>query len=364
MSGHSPLSPSSSHRWVNCPGSVLLSQQYPEMPMSAGAEGTAVHWFAAEAIRSGVAPKDAVSPNGVTLSDEMREHGKDFAALVHAFQPDVYVEEQVTVLTVHDQCFGTCDAFVLDYVRRSVRIWDFKYGHGFVDVFENPQMLLYAAGIWELIGGGADWTFDLCIFQPRSYHRDGPERHWVINTAVLREHLRHIKVSAEAAISNNPPTNAGVWCKHCPARHVCPALQTAGLDACDVANDATPLELPAGALALELTTLTRAQAVLEARLAGLTAQAESTIKAGNVVPGWGIEHSAGREEWSKPIEEVQMLGKLYGVELLQPPKPVTPAQARKAGIPAQLFASYSARKAGSAKLVPVTTKDARRVFGV
>jgi hypothetical protein len=52
-----------------------------------------------------------------------------------------------------------------------------------------------------------------------------------------------------------------------------------------------------------------------------------------------------------------------GVSLAKKPEPVTPKQARDAGVPADLVASYSRRKTGAAKLAPLTTADAQRVFG-
>jgi len=43
MGKHALLSPSSSHRWLNCPPSLRLGQQYEDTTSSYAAEGTEAH---------------------------------------------------------------------------------------------------------------------------------------------------------------------------------------------------------------------------------------------------------------------------------------------------------------------------------
>lgn len=43
MGKHAFLSPSSSHRWLNCPPSLRLGQQYEDTTSSYAAEGTDAH---------------------------------------------------------------------------------------------------------------------------------------------------------------------------------------------------------------------------------------------------------------------------------------------------------------------------------
>ena len=87
------------------------------------------------------------------------------------------------------------------------------------------------------------------------------------------------------------------------------------------------------------------------------------IQGGKSVPGWSIDHTVGREEWSKPASEVFALGQLFGVDLARPAEPITPAQARKAGVDATVISAYAKRKAGTAKLIKVDTTAARKAFG-
>ena len=43
MGQHAALSPSSSHRWLNCSPSAKLEQQFADSESEAAAEGTAAH---------------------------------------------------------------------------------------------------------------------------------------------------------------------------------------------------------------------------------------------------------------------------------------------------------------------------------
>ena len=105
-----------------------------------------------------------------------------------------------------------------------------------------------------------------------------------------------------------------------------------------------------------------ARQLLESRITGLEAQIEAGLAGGVSIPGWSIERAPGREDWVKPVSEALVLGDLCGVTLAKPGA-ITPAQARKAGVPADLVAAYAARKPGTAKLIQISTDDARRAFG-
>lgn len=358
-SGHSRLAPSSAARWVKCPGSVPLSEQYPDESGDAAVEGEAAHWLAGQWLLRGVAPTDTVAPNGVVIDAEMREYVEGYVQFIRTEAgPNLTlaIEERIEVPAVHPECYGTPDATWT--TNRVLHLADFKYGHGYVDAFENWQMLAYAARDLP-----DDWVVSIVIYQPRSYHRDGPVRRWRVLAGDLEGYVRSLRASAHEALGNNPATVVGPHCKHCPARHACKALQASALDAVESLSDATPVELPPAALSYELKLLRRASDDISARLAGLEAQAMSAIQGGALVPGWAIEHTAGREEWTVPPAQVFSLGVIAGVSLAKDPQPITPAQARKAGIDASMVAQFCQRKPGAAKLVPLDVNAARKAFG-
>ena len=190
MSGtHSPLAPSSMARTVQCPGSVVMQQRYPEPDGPEAQEGEAAHWVFAEQVErwpeSDVAVGE-IAPNGVVIDQEMLDGAAMMAE--HCFEktPGQQIEQRVSIAGIHAQCWGTPDArgMVGMNERNWVEISDFKYGHGFVDVFENWQLMCYARGTLDEYGidGQAEQstTFMLSIVQPRNYHRDGPIRTWTV----------------------------------------------------------------------------------------------------------------------------------------------------------------------------------------
>lgn len=355
---HSVLAASSAWVWVNCPGSVPLGQQYNRPASSEDAEeGTKAHAAAVAKLETGAWPDD--------VGEEMRDLVSVYTDYVErtAAGPRVH-EAAVKVPVIHEQCFGTCDCYALDLRNRVARLYDFKYGWGIVEAFENWQLLVYANGVIPELGDDwRGWVFELAVVQPRPFHRMGPVRTWKLTAMEVAEYGRHLRTAAEGAMGNHPYTQVGRHCKYCPARHACPALQAAAMDAVEQAYDAAPVDLTPAALGAEMTVLTRAAALLETRLAGLQAEAMAGVQTGRAIPGWTIQHNPGRLEWSKPVAEVMALGAVLGVDLAKKPEPITPAQAKKAGIPDDVITAYAQRKSGAAKLVPIDTTQARAAFG-
>lgn len=358
MTGHARLAPSSAGRWVECPGSVVLQEQFPERrdDTTAADEGTAAHALASHILNGNRGPFDA--------PPDMLDHVDLFVDTVRATRVLAKVEARVECQSIGADVWGTCDAYSLDYLKKEAHIFDFKYGYGLVEVYENWQLLAYASGIYDLIGDEAiDWTYNLTIVQPRAYHPQGPVRSWRLAGPEIRNYTRVLRTAAEAALGIVPDTVPGPHCKHCSARFVCPALRDTTLATLDMLGDATPFELPPDALGREVALMRRAQEQIEARLSGLEEEAMAQIRAGKAVPGWTIDHPPGRVHWTAPVAEVFALGELFNIPLAKPPEPITPTQAQKAGVPAEMVRTISERKPGTPKLVPITTTDASRVFG-
>ena len=366
LAAHSRLAPSGAPQWVPCPGSLILQEQFPEEEGVEAQEGTAAHWIFAEELAGREA--GPLASNGIATNDEMREAAaiyvedvqKVFATLdANAI---MQVEYKTKAPSIHDLCWGTLDTTIYDWGHDTIYLWDFKYGHGFVEVFENWQTVCYLAGILDEINSTKEYTIIIRIVQPRWYGGP-PVREWKTTSSRIREMVRQANASAHEALGDNPRTHVGPHCKYCTGRHACKALQIAAIDAVETSSDARPLVLAPPELGLELRLLKQASALLEMRLAGLESQAMAELRAGKIVPGWAIEHSQGREEWIKPSTEVIALGDMLGVKLGKDPAPLTPAQARKAGMPADVVAQYCRRKTGEAKLTPVSTVAARAAFG-
>lgn len=373
VTAHAVLAPSSAARWVACAGSVLLAALYPEEETQESREGTAAHWGAYELLYGRPIDVGLVAPNGVTLTEEMVEaaelyvqHIDDTLARYGLTREVLHVEERVDIPLVHELNWGTPDAWFYSPAHGVLVVFDFKFGHRFIEVFENWQLVDYTSGILSRLGidGLTDQAVrvDLYIVQPRSYHKDGPIRLWSVIASDLRPLFNMLRNAAEASQMPNAKCTPNPECEFCPGRHACEALQRSAYKAAEMAGLSVPVELSPAALGLELRMLQRARQLLDSRITGIEEQTLATIKRGQLVPGFATEPTEGREAWNKSVAEVVALGELFGVKVGKPAV-ITPNQARKAGLPADVVASYCERPQRGLKLVVDDGSQARKVFG-
>lgn len=378
MSGaHSVLAPSSLARTVQCPASVRLEQQFPETEQGPeAADGEATHWGAAEMLGGRMVDESERAPNGVLLTQEMAEaidlYYDDVVSALAPFQMTPVmgaIESPVTIARIHSECWGTPDYRVwvpgnLRGGRPLLMLWDFKFGHRDVPVFENYQLVGYVAGCLEATNlPDTDVDVEVRIVQPRSYHRDGPVRRWAFKGSDIRALVNIASNAAHAALGADPKAHVGPECRDCRARHACPALQAAAASACDEAGKAQPFALPPAALGVELRYLKRAEELLKARITGLEEQVVGLQRSGVNVPHWRIEQGSGRRKWAKPTAEILALGSMFQIDLGKPPEPITPVQAVAKGLPEALLSTFTVQPRGAASLVPDDGSTARRIFG-
>lgn len=378
MSAHAFLPPSGAASWVECALWPTMNARFPELEEGVeAAEGTAAHWVFGELLYQRPVGVGHVAANGVPVTLEMlegadiyvEEVGRAYASLRSVSHYNV--EQRVAIPSIHPANWGTPDTWLFGHNATSGRarlvVLDYKFGHEFVEVFENWQLVDYTSGILDALGidGGADELVDVefVVVQPRSYHKDGTVRRWTTQAANLRALWNKLRGAAEAAHMATPVARpAPKACKHCPGRHSCEALQREAYAAMDVAGMSTPVEMTADAMGLELRMLQRAQKLLEARASGLAEQLEHALASGTASPYFVLAPGESKLVWVKPAAEVLALGSLAGVDLAKPAEPVTPTQAKKLLDPA-LVAMYSDRTRPALKLTPVDTVGARKVFG-
>lgn len=357
---HAKLSPSGAARRVVCPGSRALEERYPETEDSSHSrEGHAAHWVAASRLkRENI---DLIAPNGERVTDAMIDGAQMLYESVSEVAvrlgfPMLHIELPVNISSIHPDCWGTPDVWLAK--DREVHLWDYKFGHGYVEVFENWQLLEYAAGILQL--HPAD-TVTFYIVQPRCYDRRGPIRTWTVDFKRLDGYFAYLRARETIASRDDAQCEVSPQCKNCRAKHACHALQQFGGHMVDVAASNVPLELTPAEIGVELRTLRRAMASLEGRVLGLEEQAKAMISRGEFVPGFKMEASGGREKWFKTPDEIIMLGELMGINLAKPQETITPAQARKLGLDEAIIKSYAKTYSGALKLVE--SDDARKIFG-
>lgn len=357
---HARLQPSSAGRVVQCPGSLRMESYYPETEVSPkSAEGTLAH-----AVIEAMLLRSAI-PNGAT--DEMLDGAELWTDLLTPYiGEDLHIEERVDCTWVHIENWGTPDAWHFDRKTMVLNIWDYKFGHRFVDAFENWQMINYAAGILDTVGitglTDVELVVNIHIVQPRCYVDGGAVRTWSVKGVDLRPYFNRLKLAWDEAVSDDPETVVGDNCRDCKARHACQTLQKVALSAVEAAGGTTPFDLPNDAISRELSMLTLAQGLLAARLDGLESEVLNRIKGGISINGWMAKQSAGREKWANAIDEVIALGDMMGVDVRKP-SAITPKQAIKAGLSAELVSAYTETPAGSIKLERADGALAVKLFG-
>jgi hypothetical protein len=365
MTEHAAIAPSSASRWVQCPASVQMEARYPEQDSDKAAEGTLAHavWAAMQQGRP--------IPDGAT--DEMLDGAEMMQDTVDGIiatcgpgvKPVVeYKLDSTNRVLFHPDNWGTPDCTINAVPHKKRWVIDYKFGHRYVNPFENWQLLNYLIlDMSNDLSGNLEPGIEchLIIVQPRSYHPDGPVREWVVMSDDLWSYRTVLLEKALASQLPNPPAKTGPECRDCKARGNCATLQASGYEACEVSATATPFEMPVEAKARELALMTSAVDMLNARISGLEREVLNHIKQGNPLAGWMTKQGEGRKKWTMATEEVLALGAMMGVDVSKPAL-LTPAQAVKAGLSPDVVDSYSAKAPGEIKLVRDTGAFARKIF--
>ena len=252
-----------------------------------------------------------------------------------------------------------------------LEVIDYKFGHRFVDEYENDQGVAYIDGLVDVLAakfGEGRGLFDqrlkvnFTVIQPRCFYKGSPVRTWSVMASDLRGHRNQLANAAGVALAPNPPAVTNSECGDCPGRHACPALQKAAYHDAEFAVKSSPVELPPAAASLELKMLERSLERLQARVEGMRETVAVYIRQGHSVPWHRAEQGYGRQQWTMPVDQVLAMGSLMGVDLSKPGVK-TPKQALKSGVDEAVIKAYSITPLGSIKLVPDNPADARRVFG-
>ena len=363
---HAPFAPSGLARVVACPGSYNLIRAsraagltLDEDDTDASREGTAAHEVAARLAEHGeLMPVGSLASNGVAVTEEMIEGAELWADTLAPYAGGDF-EKSIECMYVHRDCYGTPD-YAYGPLDGTLYVADYKFGHRYVSAFENWQLIAYTIG--RMPSYLPTVRVILQIVQPRSYHRDGPIREWVLSGYELRDYAGILHAACAAAEQPDAQCVTGSQCYQCPARTSCEAALHMEQSALYLSGSTIPLDASNEAKAVRLHQIRRASDHLKQMESGISESLTDAIRRGASVPGFTLKAGSGREGWTRPVEEVVALGACMGVELGKPAV-ITPNQARKAGIPADVVAGYSERSAGSVALVEDDGSVARRVFG-
>jgi len=348
-----------------------MCAEIPDVETDDSRKGTAVHWIGAERL---VGNDDAgiKAPNGVIIDDDMIDAADIYVNEVLSTTDAPIVEQPVKMPEIHEQCWGTPDAWSFDIHKLTLNVWDFKYGHSSVDAVGNRQLICYALGALREVTNGKPLDdnnihVNMNIVQPRCYDGSGPVKRWSIPAVDLRPYVNQLHMSAVEALGNQPFLHVGSHCQHCKARHQCPALQQASAEFADYAQVAVPQVMSLDALGYEIAVLNQAYDLIKFRKNALETEALTRSLNGEQVPGVTAEQGVSNNKWLYGNDEVKSLGDLMGVNLMRDPVPCTPTQAialfKKAGIDAEVINSYYGRQPTAMKLVADDNTKAKLIFG-
>ena len=150
MSKHARLAASQSHRWIACPGSIHMIEQfqdiYPEEDSEYAAEGTFAHELLSEQLEEQyLGGKEA----RMLQKDQWAlEVVHDYVLEQMEFKPSakIYVDKYVKPYDHRDDMGGTADVIIRS--NREVEVIDYKHGRGvYVPVKDNTQLIIYALGV-------------------------------------------------------------------------------------------------------------------------------------------------------------------------------------------------------------------------
>lgn len=228
MAGHALLSASSSRRWLNCPPSARLCENYEDKSSEYAQEGTDAHSLCEHKLKSMLGMESANPAEGLSFySEEMEQCACDYAAYVMELvaeakkickDPVVLIEQRLDFSRFVQEGFGTGDCVII--ADGTLYIVDYKHGKGVeVSAVDNPQMMLYALGALELFDGIYDIdTVQMAIFQPR---RDNVSVCVMAKDDLLSWANGELAEKAKLAYDGEGKFACGDWCRFCKAKAAC-----------------------------------------------------------------------------------------------------------------------------------------------
>lgn len=232
---HSIYSASGAHRWMSCPPSAQLEQQFPNETSTYAEEGTAAHDLAEHKLKKALKmrSKKPTSPYHSDEMDEMTDLYVEYClGLIEKSKEScqdlqILIEQKLDFSDYVPEGFGTGDLVVVG--SETLHVVDLKYGRGIiVSAEQNPQMMLYALGALSLF----DMLYEIekvsmAIVQPRVDNFST----WEITVEELLKWAdEELKPKALLASTGGGEFCAGDHCRFCRAKNQCRARAVKNLE--------------------------------------------------------------------------------------------------------------------------------------
>ena len=234
---HARLNASSSHRWMMCPPSVKLSENFANTTSSYAEEGTYLHELCELKLHNYLddMTADAIGATYAALrdnefySDEAEGVTDEYVAFcietieaVRSSCPDplIMVEHRLDYSEYVPEGYGTGDLIIV--ADGVLEIIDFKGGRGVrVEASHNNQLMLYALGALLEFDPLYDvHSVRMSIVQPRLSNTSTFE---MSADDLLRWAQTEVRPKAMLAYEGKGDFCAGEHCRFCKARYTCRA---------------------------------------------------------------------------------------------------------------------------------------------
>ena len=233
MSSHAFLSPSASHRWLNCPPSAKLCAALPDQTSPYAAQGTDAHELCAYLVEKALG-RDVKDPTELLsyYDAEMQTCAEGYAEFVMQEyelakqtcpDTDVLIEQKVDFSKWVEGGTGTADCILLS--DGTAEIIDYKHGLGVMVSAEseefggNPQLMCYALGLIDMFDGiyNID-TIRMAIYQPR---RDNVSICQMSKDDLMKWAEETLAPTAILATKGEGEFKAGDHCQFCKVKATC-----------------------------------------------------------------------------------------------------------------------------------------------
>lgn len=338
---HSKISPSHSKRWMNCPGSIILSEKCPEPEQSVyAAEGQAAHDVAAECLKRN---EDAHMWIGETIETPVKnfrvtEKMADYIQIyLDAVRDDMradgvkekylMVEQKIKLPFIDEKLFGTLDASYPNPFG-VLKIYDLKYGRGtFVEVDDNSQLLIYLLGAYYKFDKLYD-EMEIVVVQPRYENEDiSPVRRATVKKSELMQFKKELQDACKRINKKDDTLQVGKWCKFCPAMAICPKKKEEIFEKLP-AKQPNKLPDPSVLSAEKLGEVLSVADQIRDYAKACHKRAQILAEAGSHIPGFKLIKRRGNRRWIDEIAVETAFEAEHG-DMIYDKKLKSPAQLEK-----------------------------------
>ena len=345
---HAILSPSASHRWLECTASARLEEKIVsvtgETTTKYAEEGSRLHELAelkllyekgklkhSDGISKRVYDKRRKAMNiAFTVEQETTvDYYVDtvmenyHAVLKDTPDAELLIEVKLDLTKYIPEGFGSSDAVIVS--DTTLIVADLKSGSGVkVDAVNNPQARCYALGATELLGELFDFRkVRTVIIQPRL---DNVSEETVSRKELLKWGEKTLKPKAEEAFSGDGMFAAGDHCRFCAARYLCRERAATAMKVFEYG-----FETPDMISSKEIPGILSALPVAKQWISDIESYAYQQATSGIEVPGYKLVRGRKTRHWKNEeefVEECIRAG--YSADTYSEVKLRSPAQMQKA----------------------------------